>query len=390
LNQAPQAKPVRDNDPYYSTAGAFLDKIFQHQLTLPPVRPEALTNFAMGIANLQGGLWAELRKDTRKYEDVVYSLVPAHVQSPRRVKILMNNFATNVRVLESRRMDWTSRAAQVAVLTVLETEFPSVARDLLAQPLLLEALVNDELPRSDELQQFAERYSPKTDRSDGNAAGPLLTSDDQANTATARRKLNEQLDGYLSKINAAGILLPTPDLIYLQTAGHAEGLTDLDLANVLDFAGDTKPTQLLERFAGASAGDRLAAVRFLATQANTTFGPSRANIIESACRLAETLSCDELRPIAGYVASTFLGEVPKGRWRPEATPGAILLGLLDTEINDPLWQMGNWADPDELARAGFLQRIIPVLPSLDEARAEGVHELLGRHTPLIRIRCTKH
>lgn len=39
----------------------------------------------MGIADLQGGLRAELRKDVRKYEGVVYSLVPAHVQSPRRV-----------------------------------------------------------------------------------------------------------------------------------------------------------------------------------------------------------------------------------------------------------------------------------------------------------------
>jgi hypothetical protein len=76
LNQAPQAKPVRDNEPYYSTAGAFLDKIFQHQLTLPPMRPEALTNFAMSLVEKQAGLWSQLRQTARLYEDVVYSLFP--------------------------------------------------------------------------------------------------------------------------------------------------------------------------------------------------------------------------------------------------------------------------------------------------------------------------
>lgn len=88
-------------------------------------------------------------------------------------------------------------------MIVLETEFPSMARDLLTQPVLLEALV-DELPMSDELQRLVERYSSNTDHNNESAAGPLLATDGRARTAMARRKLNEQLDGYLSKINAAG------------------------------------------------------------------------------------------------------------------------------------------------------------------------------------------
>lgn len=378
LNSAPQAKPVRPNEPYYSTAGAFLDKIFQHQLTLPPVRPEAMTNFAMRLADAQDGLWSDLRKNTRKYEDVVYSLVPAHVQSPRRVKILLNNFSTNVRVLQSRHLDWEARAVQIAVLTVLETEFSSVVKDLSVQPRLLEALVDDAGEYSNEIVRLKSIYSTSlTTDSEAAAAGPLLADEDGPQAEEARRKLNEQLDAYLRKVKAAGITFPTLDLIYLQTAGHAEGLADPDLATALDFAADTAPRDLVGLFAGSSSADRRAAIRFLATQANTTFGPGRANLVESACRIAESMDLDDLRPVAGFVASTFLSEVPKGRWRPEATPGAMLLGLLDSTIRDPLALLGGYADPIELAEAGFLDRIVRVLSALDGDRADGVRDLVG-------------
>ena len=63
LREVPQANPVRDEDPYYSTPGAFLDKIFQHQIPLPPLRPQALTRFARELVANQGGLWADLRAD---------------------------------------------------------------------------------------------------------------------------------------------------------------------------------------------------------------------------------------------------------------------------------------------------------------------------------------
>lgn len=378
LNLAPQAKPVRDNEPYYSTAGAFLDKIFQHQLTLPPVRPEALTNFARSLADEQDGLWATLRQNERLYEDVVYSLVPAHVRSPRRVKVLMNNFATNIRALESREMDWQSRSLQLAVLTVLETEFPSVVRDLRSQPRLLQTLVNDDVPASDELKRLKDFYTVGGGSAGTSAAGSLLAEGSDTDLARARDQLNAQLDAYLTKVNAARIPLPTLDLIYLQTAGHAEGLSDADLAEALDFAADTDPAQLTAKFGAANPADKQAAVRFLATQANTTVGPGRANVIESACCIAETLDLKDLRPIAGYVASTIFGEVPKGRWRLAATAGALLLGLLEETISDPVGLVLNHVDANQLAADGLLERVFPVLTALDDDRAEGLHELLGQ------------
>ncbi|WBQ04446.1 KAP family P-loop NTPase fold protein [Kribbella sp. CA-293567] len=376
LVHAPQAKPARGDEPYYATVGAFLDKIFQYQMNLPPMRPEALTSFAMSLAQKQRGLWEDLRGDPRTYEDAVYSLVPAHVRSPRRVKVLMNNFATNVRVLESRNMDWRARAAEIAVLTVLETEFPAVIKDLVSQPRLLESLVNKDGEYTDEIKSLRSTYQNGSG-TDGSAAGVLMLDGPDSDREQAREVLNAQLDAYLSKVNAAGIPLPTLDLIYIQTAGHAEGLSDSDIASLLDFAADTDPADLVVKFHTASGEDKRAAIRFLTTQADSTFGPGRANIIESACRIAELTDFEDLRPVARYVAGTILGEVPKGRWRKEATPGAILLGLLDPAIADPIGQLGTHAEPGQLAAEGSLRRISPILPALDDDRAAGVEALLG-------------
>lgn len=51
LREIPQGKPVREDEPYYATPGAFLDKIFQHQLALPPLRSRALTKFAHDLVD---------------------------------------------------------------------------------------------------------------------------------------------------------------------------------------------------------------------------------------------------------------------------------------------------------------------------------------------------
>jgi hypothetical protein len=91
LRSVEQATPIRRDEPYYSTPGAFLDKIFQYQIALPPLRGGALTRYARSLVLDKKGLWADLRGDkasTALLDRVIYSLIPAHVRSPRRVKIL--------------------------------------------------------------------------------------------------------------------------------------------------------------------------------------------------------------------------------------------------------------------------------------------------------------
>src|SRR5262249_7003463 len=131
------------------TAGAYLDKIFQHQITLPPLRSRSLAKFARRLTLGAGGIWAELVAAggggqqvggggaTPLLDLALFTLIPSHVRSPRRVKVLLNNYATNVRIVRSRLPDvWPARARQIARLTTFQTEFPEFAADLSLEPRL--------------------------------------------------------------------------------------------------------------------------------------------------------------------------------------------------------------------------------------------------------------
>jgi len=311
LREVPQAKPVREDEPYYATPGAFLDKIFQHQLSLPPLRSRALTKFAHDLVDDQGGIWKELRahgKDT--FDRTVFALVPVHVRSPRRVKVLLNNYATNARIAQSRGIGWLDRAHEIAIFTVLQTEFPAVADDLRRVPRLLVYLRGEEKPTGD-VHMVVDRYRPGTPTSP-NATTPQptgdtedreevendtteavagrLLSDDQTPSGTRERAianatLRHHLSNYLAKVAAAGIRDPRPDLLYLQVAGGREALTDPKLGDAIDFATDTAPDAVVEAFAGEPSSTLAIAIPLLVTEGDNETGPGRAFAYESACRL---------------------------------------------------------------------------------------------------------
>lgn len=364
LEEAPQAKPIRENEPYYSTSGAFLDKVFQHQIELPPTRPEALTAYAMSLANDAGGVWEELRgQDPRTYEDVVYALVPSHVRSPRRVKVLMNDFATAVRVLERRGIAWRDHVVQIAILTVLQTEFPSVARAFLVHPRLLDVLLGKVEQPSEDVAAVAAKFDP----SSVTPAAPMLSDPDAAVDTTrerAAKRLNEQLLGYLRRLSAAEVAMPTPDLIYVQNAAHADGLEDPALARVLDTAADTDPDAVVAAFAEASDSDRRAAVRFLIAQLGNTFGALRANLVEEAARIAATLTSESAKEIAPFAAPQILSETVTGRWRPEMTLGAVWLGLLDPKAPNPFGAIGPTGAVEALGSSGELAILVERMPHM--------------------------
>ena len=105
FTKLPQATPTNEDEPYYSSASEFLDKIFQHQVVFPPLRGPSLFRFAHDLVmGRSGGLWQELRdaeSDAVLLDAVLYVLVPSHVRSPRRVKVLLNNFATTARIAQA-------------------------------------------------------------------------------------------------------------------------------------------------------------------------------------------------------------------------------------------------------------------------------------------------
>jgi KAP family P-loop domain len=72
---ARQATPFNPSNPYYSAGSAYLDKIFQYQLALPPILPRRLSAFALELIENREGVWSEVGNRV----DLVGVLVPTHV-----------------------------------------------------------------------------------------------------------------------------------------------------------------------------------------------------------------------------------------------------------------------------------------------------------------------
>ena len=91
-----QETPYNPQNPYDSAGSSYLDKIFQYQWQLPPMMPSSLSRFAESLVkDRTDGLWREVNAG-----EVVSVLVPMHVQSPRRVKELLDTYAMAYRITE--------------------------------------------------------------------------------------------------------------------------------------------------------------------------------------------------------------------------------------------------------------------------------------------------
>jgi hypothetical protein len=388
LKKVPQGKPIREDEPYYSTPGAFLDKIFQHQMALPPLRPQALVGFARTLVVDAGGLWAELRAIDGLLDDVVFTLVPAHVRSPRRVKVLLNNYATNMRVAQARGIEYLQRAPEIAKLTVLQTEFPAVAGDLLSVPRLLELILEPPRNPSDAVARALRKYSvlpeaapqaPQPEADADGAAGEMLVDTEQDATAAtlAGRRLNEELLAYLKRSQAAEVPDPHPDLLYVQGAGAADGLSDPGLGDVIDYASENPPAETSAKFEGKPSRDIEIAVRLMALHSDAEFGPGKSFLIEAVCRLAEKLDAADLAPLAPVIAPSVTVVATGRNAGLGMLPGALSIAAqagndaLAARMTDLLAA----ASDDE--QGELLLRILPTLPHIGDAAATRVDQLIA-------------
>nr|WP_239068052.1 P-loop NTPase fold protein [Actinomadura bangladeshensis] len=403
LDDLPQAKPIRESEPYYATTGAFLDKIFQHQLALPPLRSRALTKFAHDLVDHQDGIWKELRDHDSHGQDTfdrtVFALIPVHVRSPRRAKVLLNNFATNARIAGSRGIDWLERAHELAVLTVLQTEFPAVAAELRQVPRLLVYLRGEESPSSTDIRSVVDRYvsepgsdsvpEPNQDReADGDveieptstAAGRLLSDDRTAAGAQDREvasaTLRRHLGSYLAKVAAAGIRDPRPDLLYLQAAGGRASLPDPRLGDVIDFATDTAPDAVVAAFNGQDSATLAVAIPLLVTEGDNETGPGQAFAYESACRLIEYLEPDDQGPVAAQVAPSLMAAVSNQSLSQASKPGAILVACWDGSADAAHTILDDLNRPS--TPTAVLDSLTAALPYLEDNERLLLVEMLAR------------
>jgi hypothetical protein len=266
-----------------------------------------LAKYARRLTVGGGGLWEELvaldpeiEVATPTLDLVLFTLIPSHVRSPRRIKVLLNNYATNVRMARSRLPDvWPDRAREIARLTAFQTEFPDFAADLSLEPRLPRFLLHPEvLPSSDNLAYTLRRWDlgpgggaepagPDADLDNPDAFLPTIEDDpDPGATRTShlaerRRRLEkrrrDELRRYLERTDDVEDL--RRDLFYLQPTGLDVGLEDPELAELIEVEATDSPDSVIEALKGRSEADLAGAGRLLASLVGDVLGPEQKQVM---------------------------------------------------------------------------------------------------------------
>ncbi|MER2204353.1 MAG: P-loop NTPase fold protein, partial [Rhodococcus sp. (in: high G+C Gram-positive bacteria)] len=308
---AKQDTPADDTNPYYSTGSAYLDKVFQYQLSLPPLLTQSVSKYATTLVENRKGLWAEVNR-----EYVLSVLIPTHITSPRRVKHLLNTFALTYRLAQERHNsdllaeDPRTNAAALARLVCLRVEFPLFARHLEVDanlPALVLQLVRDKdakLPAgtSDRAKEIARSYALES-------AAPSIVlvedepdGDDEADHRATQigKAHNKQLLNYLSRTRQ--VRGPSRDMIYMQSTGTVFGL-DGELALAVERAAEDADIETLQRHLdGLDEVAREGVLLVLTNQIRTGAGLAGPNAARSFLLLTEENPALPVAKVADTVA----------------------------------------------------------------------------------------
>lgn len=404
LAEVEQSTPIDPTRPYYTTAGAYLDKIFQHQISLPPLRSRSLAKFARRLTVPAGGIWKELVDAdpgadgaTPLLDLVLFTLIPSHVRSPRRVKVLLNNYATNVRMTRSRLPGvWPERAREIARLTAFQTEFPDFAADLSLEPRLPRFLLNaTDAPSSDAVNhalarwnlspgpddEYAENPDPTLPLSEGN---PETEPEGKSHLVEKRQRLEQrrrdELRRYIERTADVDDL--RRDLFYLQPAGLDVGLQQApELAELIEVEATDSPDTVIAALPRDNPVLLTGAVRLLSSMVDEVLGPEQRRVM-TALMEAVALLGDGAAKVSAEVAGA-LGTYWRGRGELE---GRHLVGALRTaltvrssepELFPDVFEDGRlWAAPERVAA------VIPMAPRLrDGNELERLRRAIADHLP---------
>lgn len=369
---ARQTTPPDAINPYYSAGSAYLDKIFQYQFSLPPIRTRGLLDFALELTEDLGGIWEAIDRS-----QVISVLIPTHVRSPRRVKRLLNGFALTYRLARRRaeadRLDAEvePRAGEIAKLACLQIEFPLFAADLSIEPRLPEwvllAHAGRPLPRylPPEVRRRAEGYAegklnvdeilaseedrsrpPGREERDGDPGedeptAPQEEGDDEpaarglaegreerggSERARVGRIHAEQLIRYLQKTRH--VEGPGGDLVFMESRGASFGLDAAVADALIDAATDGDLAEVRRTIGGLEDPDlQRAALRLLAQRGTeASIGIGGQNAISSLLVAVSSLPDLDISGIAEELADSVAAQGESGHsLRPEELGGALAL-----------------------------------------------------------------
>jgi hypothetical protein len=265
-----QHTPEDAVNPYYSAGSAYLDKVFQHQLALPPVKPAALTRYALQLVENRAGVW----QDIPRLDEAVSVLIPTHVSSPRHVKVLLNRFRVAYRLAvaraEQEQLDKNiaERATELAKLVCLQAEFPLFAEALTIDSRMPELVLTmaDKKPLPDHLRPEVRVRVQRYVNHQAPVAELLVPTSDEDGKSTrgdeVARAHSQQLINYLRKTEL--VPGPGPDLVFLQSAGAAHGVDGIRAENLQRAAIDNNIDEVLRLVSDAPDGEGTGALLVLA------------------------------------------------------------------------------------------------------------------------------
>ncbi|MDX2399508.1 P-loop NTPase fold protein [Microbacterium algeriense] len=358
-----QPTPVDTLNPYYSAGSAYLDKVFQYQVVVPPLMPQSIINFVVALLKGRPGVWQQIDVPV-----VASILIPSHVRSPRRVKNLLNAFVLSFRLAQSRvetgqlDVDVVKSVDELARIVCLRVEFPLFARDLvmdpalsdyvreLAEPNATPASIWEEYPYvGDATRRVAEEYASATRPVDR-----LLVEEEDLSSSQVQAVQGQQLLDYLRRTRS--VAGPTKALIHLQNTGSVFGLPSTVAEQLERDAQNASLAAVSRTFEGLDAGSRSAAIQLLVQQGRAAVGLEAPNIA-SAILAAVARDPGAAQPFANeisMVVGTALGDNSEdlsnatavGAWeiamagsRPEADSlGRLVLGSDFATTDDELFQ----------------------------------------------------
>lgn len=330
--------PTRPDRPYYGTAGEYLDKIFQFQVSLPPQPPHAFRRYAFALVKEKDGLWAALPTDT--LARVVTILSPIHVTSPRRTKVLLNDFAVNVRILEGLGFDWKARAEEIAALTVIQTEFPNLATQIEREPELLLALATLERPsrRSlsllyDEFQLAGDSHRPLDEivaptsepASEPEANDERDRAPDTDPSGTTASQLLRNLHRFLRMMAEMGCQIPRADLIMMHSSDDLLAFDSANTYNAVIRVADVPLDDAIDALREATDRDRLTALTYLLEHIEGELPDAIVRYVVVAGEIAAVASPSAIAPHAARLVNRWDALVADGiAVNGRFTPGSFL------------------------------------------------------------------
>lgn len=332
---ASHAVPQDPERPYYSSGSEYLDKIFQHQIQIPPLYPQRLTQFATDLVAGKQGVWTQ----AEDLATLVGVIVPSHVRSPRRAKVLLNGFVSYFRIAANRHRDApdvtpdpSGRLLELAKLSTLRLEFPLFYRAVTSSPQLIRLLTQflvDGSTWADETKRQATAYElvDKVEEFASAARDVAVTlgeteTDEETEDSEIQSRRGDELLRYLERTSS--IEGPRRDLVFLESVAAPYGL-ESELADLIEEdAIDRRIPNLLARMQDLSQSEREAALLTLASLHRNVRGVEAENVLLSILAVAESglIDLTEAPPelLAPISAATERGGLPL-----DAVAGALAL-----------------------------------------------------------------